>query len=128
MRVYKTSGDSLLDNGKTKVRLNLICKPVIEKAELTPEKVIAENVKIAFFDIRTMFDASGNIKPVQDRNDNIGTFVSSIEVFEEYEGNIKDRDSIGQTKKVKFLDKGATLDKFMKHLSIYAEYSKLQTV
>lgn len=118
----------LLANGKIKVRLNELRKPVIEKAQLTLEKVINENAKIAFFDIRTLFDSNGNIKPVNDWDDNIGAAVSSIEVEELYVGSGKDRINIGQTKKIKFWDKSAALDKLMKHLGGYEEYNKQQAI
>ena len=118
----------LLANGKIKVRLNELRKPVIEKAQLTLEQVIKENAKIAFFDIRTMFDANGNIKSVNDWDDNIGAAVSSIEVEELYVGSGKDRINIGQTKKIKFWDKSAALDKLMKHLGGYEECNKQQAI
>ena len=118
----------LLAIGKIKVRLNELRKPVIEKAQLTLEKVINENAKIAFFDIRTLFDSNGNIKPVNDWDDNIGAAVSSIEVEELYVGSGKDRINIGQTKKIKFWDKSAALDKLMKHLGGYEEYNKQQAI
>ena len=118
----------LLTNGKIKVRLNELRKPVIEKAQLTIEQVINENVKIAFFDIRTMFDTNGNVKPVSDWDDNIGAAISSIEVEALYVGSGKDRVNIGETKKIKFWDKSAALDKLMKHLGGYEEYNKQQAI
>ena len=72
---------------------------MIEKAQLTLENVILENVKIVFFDIRTMFDANGQIKRFSDWDENIGAAVSSIEVEELYEENGNDRIKIDQTKK-----------------------------
>lgn len=118
----------LADNPKIIARMNELRKPIIKKAQLRLEDVITENARIAFFDIRTMFDANGNIKPVQDWNDNIGAAVSSIEVFEEFDGHGKDRVYIGQTKKIKFWDKSAALDKLMKHLGGYAEDNKQKEI
>lgn len=109
----------LIDNGKIAARLNEYKKPVIEKAQLTLEKVITENMRLAFFDIRTMFDEYGALKPVSEWGDAIGASVKSIEINELYEGSGDDRIRIGDTKKVQFWDKGAAIDKLMKHLGGY---------
>ncbi len=114
----------LLDDDKVRARLKELRKPVIEKAQLTLEQILSENSKIAFFDIRTIFDANGNVKPVAAWDETIGGAVSSIEVKELYEGTGKDRISVGQTKKITFWDKGAALDKLMKHLGGYEAYNK----
>jgi len=114
----------LLKEDKVTVRLNEFKKPIIEKAQLTLESVIQENMKIAFFDVRTLFDDYGALKPVHEWSDAIGGAVSSIEVFEEFSGSGRDRIKIGETRKVKFWDKGAAIDKLMKHLGGYEKDNK----
>jgi len=114
----------LLSEGAIKGRLESYKKPVIEKMELTLEKVITENMRLAFFDIRTMFNENGTLKPVSEWSDAIGASVKSIEVNELFEGSGQDRIRIGETKKISFWDKGAAIDRLMKHLGGYEKDNK----
>jgi len=115
---------AMLKVGEIRARLDAYKKPVIEKMELTLEKVITENMRLAFFDIRTMFNENGTLKPVSEWSDAIGASVKSIEVNELFEGSGQDRRSIGETKKISFWDKGAAIDKLMKHLGGYEQDNK----
>ncbi len=81
------------------IRLAELRKPVIAKAQLSLTKVLAENIKIAFFDARTLFDANGNIKPVADWSD-AAAAVASIEITEGERRKIK----------IKLCDKNAAID------------------
>jgi phage terminase small subunit len=115
---------AMIDDSKIATRLQALKKPVIEKMELNLEKVLTENMHLAFFDIRTMFNENGTLKPVSEWSDSIGASVKSIEIDELYEGSGKDRIRIGETKKVQFWDKGAAIDKLMKHLGAYEKDNK----
>jgi phage terminase small subunit len=115
---------AMIDDSKIATRLQALKKPVIEKMELNLEKVLTENMHLAFFDIRTMFNENGTLKPVSEWSDSIGASVKSIEIDELYEGSGKDRIRIGETKKVQFWDKSAAIDKLMKHLGAYEKDNK----
>ena len=114
----------LMSHALIQKRIAELRKPVVEKAQLTLESVIRENMKIAFFDVRTLFDEYGALKPVSEWGEAIGGAVSRIEVFEEFSGSGRDRIKIGETKKIKFWDKGAAIDKLMKHLGGYEQDNK----
>jgi phage terminase small subunit len=115
---------AMIDDSKIATRLQALKKPVIEKMELNLEKVLTENMHLAFFDIRTMFNENGTLKPVSEWSDSIGASVKSIEVNELFEGSGQDRIRIGETKKIAFWDKGAAIDKLMKHLGAYEKDNK----
>ena len=51
--------------------------------------------------------------------------ISSIEVFEEFEGSGKDRVYIGDTKKLKIWDKVKALELLGKHLKLFTEKLEL---
>lgn len=76
--------------------------------------IAKEYAKIGFSDIRKVFDENGNLIQVKDIPDESVANIASIEVFEEYQGRGDDRKFIGNTKKVKFYDKVAALDKLAK--------------
>ena len=58
--------------------------------------------------------------------DDVAATISSIEVFEQFEGTGKDRVFIGYTKKVKFVDKRGSLELLMRHASLLNDKMKVQ--
>ena len=118
------SAKELLDNHKIAARIEALRKPVVEKTQLTLERVIVENMNVAFFDIRTILDDDGAVKPVSEWPAAAGAAISSMEVLEQYEGSGKDRVFVGYLKKIKLVDKGGALDRLMKHLGGYEQDNK----
>ena len=114
----------MLDDNKIATRLAEFRKPVIEKTKLTLERVIIENMNVAFFDIRTILDEQGNLLPISEWPAAAGAAISSIEILEQYEGSGKERQFVGYLKKVKLVEKGAALDRLMKHLGAYEKDNK----
>lgn len=114
----------LLQRSDIKARIAELKAPVIAKTQLTLENVLQELMKIAFVDIRKVFNADGCLKPVHEWDDNIAGAVTSVEVLEVYEGTGKNKQFIGYSKKVKFNDKNQSLDKLMKHLGAYEKDNK----
>lgn len=123
-QVINNEAKKLIDNPKIAVRLEELRKPVVEKTQLTLERVIVENMNVAFFDIRTILDDDGAVKPVSEWPAAAGAAISSMEILEQYEGSGKDRVSVGYLKKIKLVDKGGALDRLMKHLGGYEQDNK----
>jgi hypothetical protein len=48
---------------------------------LTADRVLEEYRRLAFADIRTFFDADGNLKPIQDLDDDQTAGLASLEVI-----------------------------------------------
>jgi phage terminase small subunit len=115
---------AMLKVGEIRARLDAYKKPVIEKTQLRLERVILENMNVAFFDIRTILDNDGAVKPVNEWPPEAGAAISSIEVLEQYEGSGKDRVFVGYLKKVRLVEKGGALDRLMKHLGAYEKDNK----
>lgn len=114
----------LLSSGNISVRIDELRKPVIAKTQLNLERVIVENMNVAFFDIRTILCDDGVVKPVNEWPAAAGAAISSMEVLEQYEGSGKDRVFVGYLKKIKLVDKGGALDRLMKHLGGYEQDNK----
>lgn len=123
-QVINNEAKKLIDNHKIAVRLDELRKPVVEKAQLSLERVIIENMNVAFFDIRTILDDDGAVKPVNEWPAAAGAAIASMEVLEQYEGSGKDRVFVGYLKKIKLVDKGGALDRLMKHLGGYEQDNK----
>lgn len=61
------------------------------------------------------------LKNIQDIDESTRRAISSLETFEEFEGYGEDREKIGDTKKVKLIDKTKALELLGKHLGMFKE-------
>ena len=87
-----------------------------EQTGITNERVLLEIARIAFNDPRRVFSLNGSLLPVQDWPDDVSASISSVKVVE-----IKGPDGsvFGETKEVKFWDKGKHLELAGRHLGIF---------
>lgn len=95
------------------------------KMEITQERVLKEMARIAFGDIRKLYNESGELKNIQDLDDDTAAIITSIESTEEFDGYGQDREQIGWTKKVKTADKTKALDMLGKYFGMFKEKVEL---
>ena len=107
----RTNGSKLLTNTNI--------QEYISKKEVTQDMVIKELAKIAFLDIRKLYTENGQLRNVADIDDDTAGAISSLETLEEYDGYGDDREKIGDTQKVKLLDKTKALELLGRHLGIF---------
>ncbi|MGD0661675.1 MAG: terminase small subunit [Syntrophorhabdales bacterium] len=93
----------------------------LRKAGVTAEKVLTELARIAFHDIRTLYNEEGGLKHPDEWDDAAAAAVAGIEVLEEFEGRGDDRAQKGCTKKVRTYDKVKALEDLGKHLKLFAD-------
>jgi phage terminase small subunit len=87
-------------------------------------RVIFENARIGFSDVRRLFGEDGQIKAPGEWDDDFAASVASIKVRELFGEGADGKGQIGTVTEVKLWDKGAALDRLMKHLGGYAEDNK----
>lgn len=104
----------MLTNVNIQEYIEALKKDIATALGISALDIAKEYAKIGFSDIRKVFDENGNLIKVKDIPDESAANIASIEVFEEYQGRGDDRTIIGNTKKVKFYDKVAALDKLAK--------------
>jgi len=124
--VYENAS-RVLRNKNIQARLKELKAPVIAKVELQLEEVLRENMTIAFSDIRQFFDDNNKLKPMKDWTPAMAGAVSSIKVYEDFIHAGGTKIKIGETKEIKFWDKGAAIDKLMKHLGAYEKDNQQKT-
>ena len=115
------AGSRMLGNVKVKEYIDIKQKALEEKSGVTQQRIIEELAKIAFADIRKAYDKNGNLRPIQDLDDDTAGAIIGLESFEEYEGRGDDREYIGDTKKVKMADKIRAAELLGKHLGMFKE-------
>ena len=113
------NGSKLLRNTKVQEYIAERMKEREQRTEITQDMVIKELAKIAFLDIRKLYTENGQLKNIADIDSEIAGAISSLETLEEYEGYGDDREKIGDTQKVKLLDKTKALELLGRHLGIF---------
>ena len=109
----------MLRNVKVQEYISEKQKEIEKRTEVTQDMVIKELAKIAFLDIRKLYAENGQLKNVADIDSDTAGAISSLETLEEYEGYGDDREKIGDTQKVRLLDKTKALELLGKHLGMF---------
>lgn len=111
----------MLRNVKVQEYISKKQQEIEKRTEVTQDMVIKELAKIAFLDIRKLYTENGQLKNIADIDSDTAGAISSLETLEEYEGYGEDREKIGNTQKVKLLDKTKALELLGKHLGMFKE-------
>ena len=111
----------MLRNVKVQEYISEKQQEIEKRTEVTQDMVIKELSKIAFLDIRKLYTENGQLKNIADMDSETAGAISSLETLEEYEGYGEDREKIGDTQKVKLLDKTKALELLGKHLGMFKE-------
>lgn len=91
------------------------------RTEITQDRVIKEVARIAFLDIRKLFDANGAMKPIHDIDDETAAALASIECLEVGEEGV----AVGVLKKLKLTDKKGALELLMRHMGMLNDKLKV---
>ena len=113
------NGSKLLRNTKVQEYISKKQKEIEKRTEVTQDMVIQELAKIAFLDIRKLYTENGQLKNIADIDSDTAGAISSLETLEEYDGYGDNREKIGDTKKVKVLDKTKALELLGRHLGMF---------
>lgn len=120
-RSARTSAQELLQNPNVVAQLQALREEQSQRTGITADRVITEVAKLAFGDLRQLFDDKGALLPVDKWPDGIAAAVASVEVDELFEGFGENRAQVGYTKKVKLWPKTTALELLGKHLRLWVE-------
>lgn len=95
--------------------------PVIEDAKDSVDRMLAELHRLAYVDMRMIYDDNGALLPIKEWPEDVARAVSSIDCYEEYAaiGENKERVAIGRVTKVRFVGKTDAIDKVSKIKGYY---------
>jgi len=124
----------VIDNINISSRIAELRKPILDKHNITQERVIAELSKIAFFDIRKLVDADGNPVPINLLDDDSAAAINGLKVRREKtsievkdDGAEKtDETTASDVMEYKISDKNTALTLAMRHLGILNDKVVLQ--
>ena len=109
----------MLRNVKVQEYISEKQKEIEKRTEVTQDMVFFVLAKIAFLDIRKLYTENGQLKNIADIDSDTAGAILQLETLEEYEGYGDDREKIGDTQKVKLLDKTKALELLGRHLGIF---------
>ena len=85
-----------------------------KRTEISQDRVLIEVSRIAFFDIRKIYNEDGTLKRVVDLDDETAAAIASIEAIE-----VGNEGQLCITKKFRIADKNAALANVMRHLGMF---------
>jgi phage terminase small subunit len=89
--------------------------------EIGQSRVVTELANIGFLDPADLFDSYGALKHIQDVPLHARKAIAQIDVFTEYEGRGNDREAVGSTTRIKFVDKKGALDSIARILGFFQQ-------
>ena len=123
-----TNGSRLLRNAKVQEYISKKMEEREKRTEVTQDMVIKELAKIAFFNIKDIFNSNGDLKAVKDIDDKSAGAISSIKILQkasamkvESGGDIPLQHVPEQTVEIKLNDKKGALELLGKHLGMFKE-------
>ena len=109
----------LLNEPSVAVALEELARKKLQALERDGERVLNEFATVGFSDVRKLFGPDGGLLPPSEWPDDIAPAVSSVEVDELFEGQGKERQQVGWTKKVKLWNKNDALKSLGDNLKLF---------
>ena len=113
--VWRKSAE-LMVNGKVAARIEGLRRNLNRKLEISAENALREIARIAFSDIRRLFDQEGNLKKITALDDDTAAAIASIDIVTKMNGEENVR-----IIKIKLWDKNAAMEKLGKHFRMFVD-------
>lgn len=105
----RVHSNRLMQNPAVKAAIDAKLGKVLNKLEITAERVLLERARLAFFDPRKLFDAKGKPLAIHQLDEDTAAIVAGFDLER------------GKLAKVKLADKNSSLTALEKHLGLYKD-------
>jgi phage terminase small subunit len=122
VKTARSQGQRMLTNVDIAQYLGQRQNGVAQKLELSFERHALEYARLAYSDVRGLYNDDGSLKDPQDWDDDLAAAVASVETLEERDRETKE--VTGWTRKVKLHSKTAALADAGKHLGFFEKDNK----
>jgi phage terminase small subunit len=116
-----TTAVRLLRKANVQARVKVLLDKQAERTDITADRILRALLGIAEFDLTSLYDAGGNLKPMSEWPEGAGRIIAGIEVFEEYEGAGRDREKVGEVRKIKLEQRKPAWELLGKHLKLWTD-------
>ena len=123
----RSQGQRLLTDVDVQAAIQEAMKARSKRVEISADRVLQEVSRLAFFDPRKLFDASGFLRPINEWDDDTAAAVENITNREIFDGSGDQRSIIGIQKSVTVSNKPKALELLGKHLGIWESDSGDET-
>jgi hypothetical protein len=107
----EAAASRLLRNVKVKTVIEDTQKRAAYKAEVTAERILREEICLAYFDPAGLLDEKGKLLPPHKLPEGVRRAIVGLEVIQPPKGDLKF--------KYRFTDKGKSLERLSRHLGMY---------
>lgn len=97
-----------------------------EQERVETARVQAELMRVAFADLRRLFDDKGKLLDPKDWPEDVAAAVAAFDVFEEFAGRGGERDLVGYTKRVRAWPKVDALEKLARIMGMFKRDNEQQ--
>lgn len=115
----KEQASRLLTNVNLQEYLTTLRLELQQDTGVTPKRVIQEYARIAFSDIRALYNEDGSLKNITDLTEDEAAALAGVDVDELWDGYGEERQQNGLSKKIKRYDKVKALDSLARHLGLF---------
>ena len=116
----ETNAARLLRNAQVAAILKKRQEAQQERTGITADNALKEIARIAFMDVRKLFNPDGSLKPISELDDDAAAFVAGLDVVET---GGKEPETL---KRIKLRDKLGALELLGKHLGIFKEHIEIE--
>lgn len=116
-RALRSWASNLLRKPTVRAEIERRASAAMRKLEISAERVLLERARLAFFDPRRLFDASGAPRPINELDDDTAAAVAGVDV----DAAIDERGRDASRIRYKLADKAASLTALEKHLGLYRD-------
>lgn len=117
----------ILANVSVRSRIEELMRERNSRVEITADRVLKELARIAFFDIRKLYDDSGNLKNPKDLDDDTAAALVGIDIQETTIGG-DDGAPVITTRKAKVIERTGALTLAMRHLGMLTDKLEVNDV
>jgi phage terminase small subunit len=111
-------GARLFANVSVRASIDAALSDIAERTGITAERVLRERARLAFFDVRKLFDKDGFPIPLHQMDEDTAAAIVGVDVMEQFVGDGDEQVLMGFVKKYRFATKDNSLAALEKYLGL----------
>lgn len=116
------TASKLLRKAKVSAELANLRKKLLDKLEISAERVLQGLAELAFFDPRKMFNADGSMKRVTELDDQTVRALAGMDVEKLFKHFGKGQaEEVGTITKIRLADRGLNLERLGRHFKLFTD-------